>query len=71
MSNYPIHRWINSLKELREVSRDYEVAHCLEDELYLAFVEEIANGTLKGEKAKEVATLLLGTKDIEFPRHTA
>ncbi|WP_131501286.1 hypothetical protein [Lactobacillus crispatus] len=58
--------WVNDIKDSR---RDFEMAHCLEDELYLKILREIADGTC--EDPQQVAKEAIKTQDINFPRYCA
>jgi len=56
------------VEEIRLSAGDDEVAHSMEDELYVAVLQAIANGADSPEK---LAAEALKTKDIEFSRWCA
>ena len=56
------------LAAIREATRDDEVAHSMEDELYRRVLEAVADGA---DDAPEMAALALETKSIEFSRWMA
>ncbi|PJI12380.1 hypothetical protein CTV96_09540 [Bacillus altitudinis] len=53
------------IEVIRQIALDDEVAHGMEDELYIDVLEAIANGADNPEK---LASEALKTKDIEFYR---
>ena len=58
------------LKEIQAVSHDAEVAHELEDLLYVDFIRYISRKC--GDKdVKHMAKLVLKAEDIDFPRWCA
>ncbi len=54
------------IDEIKEIAGDGEVAHKLEDELYLDFIRYVAGGN--GEDLEEKATFVSSTQGIEFFR---
>jgi hypothetical protein len=48
---------------------DWESAHGLEDELYVAVLQAIASGRLFGDEAVELAQAALKSKQFDFPRY--
>ena len=56
---------IKRIKRIKEKAGDSEVAHGIEDTLYLDVLEAIAAGA---ENAKELATEALKAKSIAFER---
>lgn len=56
------------VEDIRHAADDDEVAHSMEDELYVAVLEAIANGADNPEK---LAVEALKTLDIEFNRWCA
>jgi len=56
------------VEDIRHAADDDEVAHSMEDELYVAILKAIANGADNPEK---LAAEALKTKDIEFSRWCA
>ncbi len=55
-----------SLAEIKAMSGDNEVAHCLEDELYVNVLAAIANGTC--EKPRQAAALALTSQNFDHIR---
>lgn len=70
MNHQELKAWNSSLEEIEKNKDDCEVAHQYEDQVYLAFVQEIADGKIKTlQDAQEVAQIILKSKDISFPRY--
>lgn len=58
----------HELERIRQSAGDYEVAHSLEDDLYLRAIQHVADG---GELTMEMAELILTSQKIKFARYTA
>ena len=56
------------VEKIRNISGDDEVAHSLEDALYLEILQHIADGGRNGKKLAEAA---LKAHDIDFARWCA
>lgn len=58
------------VKDIEECSDDWEVAHHMENELFVDFVKHVAR-SLVDENLSEMAKAVLKTKKISFPRYCA
>lgn len=61
----------SSIELIKNVAKYYEVAHSYEDSLREFFLEILVKNELNKAQIKELAILVLSTKNIEFPRYTA
>lgn len=59
------------VSDIRAIRRDDEVAHSREDSLYFDFVYAIADGTVSGLSAAEIAKEIIKTREIDFCRWCA
>lgn len=58
----------NSIKELEAMRGDDEAAHSFEDKLYIAVLQDIANGVYNPQ---DLATTVLKAQDVKFERWCA
>ncbi|WP_459198739.1 hypothetical protein [Bacillus subtilis] len=56
---------LNTVERIRKSAGDDEIAHSMEDSLYLNVLMAIATGA---ENASELAEAALNTQDIDFQR---
>lgn len=56
--------------DIQASADDYEVAHSLEDKLYLDFLTHVAS-ELQGTTLGDKASLVLQVAEVEFTRYTA
>lgn len=59
---------LKTIEEIRDCQDDPEVAHVKEDTLYVNFIESLKTRDDTSQELKELAALVLTTKDISFPR---
>lgn len=55
-----------TVNNIKESVVDFEGAHELEDDLYEAVLKEVVSGN---PESKEMARIVLQTKEINFPRY--
>jgi len=60
---------LNSIKEL--CNEDPEIAHSMEDKLYLEFIQEIIAKKHSLKELQEMADLILLSQELNFPRWCA
>ena len=58
-----------TLDEIKNKTWDFEVAHSLEDDLMLNFIKHVAEHG--DEELAEMATEVLKSQEIDFPRYCA
>jgi len=64
------------IAKIEQTTSDYEAAHLEEDKLYRDFVNEVSqadssNSDYELERLKHLAQIVLRSREIDFPRHTA
>ena len=62
---------LKAIKEIENISSDYENAHEKEDDLYYWFIYCASQGWYDKDEVIEIAKILETTSDIEFGRWTA
>lgn len=59
---------VNEVAKIESSTFDNEVAHILEDDLHLHFIECVAAKMYTMEEAIELANIVKSTEDIDFTR---
>ena len=57
------------VERIKGASGDYEVAHSLEDQLYMRFIEHVSRSG--DEELAPIASKILETQLVDFERYTA